>query len=45
MMSLEGHGAYLFLGDYFTSPEIVADLAAKPGNPYTLFATFKWLLM
>jgi hypothetical protein len=45
LMSLEGHGAYLWLGDYFSSPEITLTQAGKPSNPYTFFATFKWLLM
>ncbi|MCA9705079.1 MAG: hypothetical protein KDK70_04410 [Myxococcales bacterium] len=55
LMSLEVHGAYLWLGDYFRSPEILGyataeELAAgaplaRPQNPWTTFLSFRWLMV
>lgn len=55
LMALEAHGAYLALGDYFTSPEIVApedgfDPAnampgSRPKNPWTTFISLRWLML
>jgi len=48
LMHIEAHGAYLFLGDYFLSPEIVAtppDGGGRPMNPWTVFLALKWLLV
>jgi hypothetical protein len=47
LLNLEAHAAYLALGDYFVSPEIVAGLddTGKPRNPWTTFLTLKWLLI
>ncbi len=46
MLELAVHGAYLQLGDYYRSPEIVvgSDGSARPTNPWTTFATLKWLM-
>jgi hypothetical protein len=45
LMHVEAHGAYLFLGDYFKSPEIVVGGGGKPMNPWTVFLALKWLLV
>ncbi|MCX4244965.1 hypothetical protein [Paraliomyxa miuraensis] len=56
LVALEAHAAYLWLGDYFASPEIVApedddyDFANAtpqpvPGNPWTAFLTLRWLMI
>ena len=46
MLELALHGAYLQLGDYYRSPEIVvgSDGSGRPQNPWTVFATLKWLM-
>lgn len=49
-MSLELHGAYVGLGDFYKSNEsshgsaINGGLAGKPSNPWTAFLVFKWLM-
>lgn len=49
-MSLELHGAYLWLGDFFDSSNnshgyaINGNLSHRPVNPYTAFLVYKWLL-
>lgn len=45
LMHVEAHGAYLFLGDYFRSSEIVVGGGGKPMNPWTVFLALKWLLV
>jgi hypothetical protein len=47
LLNLEAHAAYLSLGDFFVSPEIVTGVEAsgKPRNPWTTFLTLKWLLI
>ncbi|MEM9454830.1 MAG: hypothetical protein AAGF11_11670 [Myxococcota bacterium] len=55
LVSLEAHAAYLWLGDFFESPEILSfapeeDLAAgtpqpRPQNPWTTFLTLRWLMV
>ncbi|HWB76007.1 MAG TPA: hypothetical protein VG755_13655 [Nannocystaceae bacterium] len=46
LLDLSGHAAYLRLGDYFTSPEILASGATtRPRDPWTFFLTLKWLLV
>lgn len=43
-MDLELHGAYLKLGDFFDSPEMYGSAKGRPQNPWTLFATLKWIM-
>jgi hypothetical protein len=43
-MSLELHGAYLWLGDFFDSRVVNSDLPERPVNPFTAFLAFKWLM-
>ncbi|MBX7078541.1 MAG: hypothetical protein K1X88_05070 [Nannocystaceae bacterium] len=48
MLSLEAHAAYLRLGDYFASPEIVAGSTGesqRPRDPWTTMLTLKWLML
>lgn len=42
-MSLEVHGAYLDLGDFFDSPRVNGG-GTKPINPWTVFIAYKWLM-
>ena len=49
-MSLELHGAYLMLGDFYDSNEkshgsdINGEYTTRPTNPWTAFVVFKWLI-
>lgn len=51
-MSLEIHGAYLWLGDFYLSNESKYSFdinggdatSGKPENPWTAFVVFKWLM-
>lgn len=43
-MSLELHGAYLWLGDFYDSPSVNSGLTERPVNPFTAFLAFKWLM-
>lgn len=49
-MSLELHGAYLMLGDFYKSKQeaygsaVNGGIDGKPVNPWTAFLVFKWLL-
>ena len=49
-MSLELHGAYVMLGDFFDSNEsshgtdVNGTATEKPVNPWTAFLVFKWLM-
>ena len=42
-MDLELHAAYLWLGDFYDSPEVNGGLNERPRDPWTVFATFKWI--
>jgi hypothetical protein len=42
-MDLELHAAYLWLGDFYDSPEVNGNLDHRPRDPWTVFATFKWI--
>jgi len=42
-MDLELHAAYLWLGDFYDSSVVNGGLAARPRDPWTVFATFKWI--
>ncbi len=49
-MSLELHGAYLSLGDFYKSRQssygspVNGDIDGRPANPWTAFLVFKWLM-
>ena len=43
-MSIEAHGAYLALGDFYDSPAVNGGQNAKPTNPWLAFTCFKWLI-
>jgi hypothetical protein len=44
-MNLEVHGAYMSLGDFYESDEILSEaITEKPTNPWTAFVVFKWLM-
>ncbi len=49
-MSIEMHGAYMWLGDFFDSRDdshgssINGNSATRPVNPYTVFIVYKWLM-
>lgn len=49
-MSLEMHGAYMWLGDFFDSSSdlngsaINGGISGRPVNPYTVFIVYKWLM-
>lgn len=49
-MSIEMHGAYMWLGDFFDSQDdshgssINGNSATRPVNPYTAFIVYKWLM-
>ena len=49
-MSLELHGAYLMLGDFYDSKQssygssVNGDSDTRPANPWTAFLVFKWLM-
>ena len=49
-MSLELHGAYLMLGDFYDSKQssysssVNGNLDTRPVNPWTAFLVFKWLI-
>lgn len=44
-MSLEAHGAYMVLGDFYDSRQVVpASFESRPVNPWTAFLVFKWLM-
>ncbi len=43
-MDLEIHAAYLELGDFFDSSRLNGGLDKRPKNPWTIFATVKWIM-
>lgn len=43
-MSLELHGAYLWLGDFYDSDLVNGALGQRPVNPQTAFLAFRWLM-
>jgi len=43
-MDLELHAAYMKLGDFFDSPEMYGSANGRPQNPWTVFATLKWIM-
>lgn len=44
LMSIELHGAYLWLGNFYDSPVMNGNVTKRPENPYTLFLLYKWLM-
>jgi hypothetical protein len=47
LLDLQAHGAVLFTGDYYDSPEILA-LPPESGrlrNPWTFFLALEWLMV
>jgi hypothetical protein len=42
-MDLELHAAYLWLGDFYDSPVVNGGIDERPRDPWTVFATFKWI--
>lgn len=43
-LSLEAHGAYMGLGDFYNSKTVNGGLSSKPDNPWTTFIGLKWLI-
>ena len=43
-MDLELHAAYLQLGDFFDSELLNGGLSKRPKDPWTIFATLKWIM-
>jgi hypothetical protein len=43
-MDLELHAAYLALGDYYDSPIVNGNMDGRPIDPWTVFATLKWIM-
>lgn len=43
-LDVELHAAYLSLGDFFDSPEVNGDADERPDDPWTVFATLKWIM-
>jgi hypothetical protein len=43
-MSLELHGAYLWLGDFYDSQNVNSGLDRRPADPFTAFLAFRWLM-
>ncbi|GJQ62925.1 MAG: hypothetical protein SCALA702_19780 [Melioribacteraceae bacterium] len=43
-MDLELHAAYLKLGDFYDSSVVNGNSATRPEDPWTLFASFKWIM-
>jgi hypothetical protein len=43
LMDLELHAAYLWLGDFYDSPEVNGGKDERPLDPWTVFVTFKWI--
>lgn len=43
-MSLELHGAYLWLGDFFDSPSVNGGLTERPADPFTALLSYRWLM-
>ena len=43
-MSLELHGAYMWLGDFYDSSRVNGGQSERPVNPWTVFIGYKWLM-
>jgi hypothetical protein len=46
LLDVEAHGAWMKLGNWYDSPEIVAaPTATRPQDPWTVFLALKWLIL
>ena len=43
-LDLELHAAYLKLGGYYDNPSVNGGRSTRPDDPWTMFATLKWIL-
>lgn len=43
-LSVEVHGAYMNLGDFYKSKDVNGGQDSKPANPWTTFAGLRWLI-
>jgi hypothetical protein len=43
-MSIEGHAAYLWQGDFFDAPAVNGNVSTRPANPWVAFVCLKWLI-
>ncbi len=43
-ISLEAHGAYMGLGDFYNSKAVNGNQDSKPTNPWTTFVGLRWLI-
>lgn len=43
-LTLEAHGAYMGLGDFYKSKEVNGNQEGKPADPWTTFVGLKWLI-
>lgn len=43
-LTLEAHGAYMGLGDFYKSPLVNGNQNSKPSDPWTTFIGLKWLI-
>lgn len=43
-LSVEVHGAYMGLGDFYKSKDVNGGQDSKPANPWTTFAGLRWLI-
>ncbi len=43
-MDLELHAAYMQLGDFYDSPEVNGGVVERPRDPWTVFATLRWIM-
>lgn len=44
LLNVELHAAYMWLGDFYDSPQTNGNLSKKPDNPFTVFTVFKYLM-
>jgi hypothetical protein len=45
LMDIELHGAYLWLGDFYDSQRVNGNQLSRPGNPWTVFLVYRWLML
>ena len=43
-LTVEAHGAFMKLGDFYDSPQTNGDVATRPANPWLGFICLKWLI-
>jgi len=44
LMDFELHAAHLWLGDFYNSAAVNGNRAGRPGNPWTVFMVYRWLM-